>query len=104
MVLSAFAAADLHVQPSWVETAGLASLEAAVLDCAVVSTSEGYARAYLGEEAHYCDPAKPESIRCAVDRALRDGPSASLRRTIFTRFTLRESLSAMERIYEEAAA
>ena len=34
-------------------------------------------RAYLGEQAEYCDPGDPRSIREAVLRALARGPSAA---------------------------
>ena len=59
----------MHVLPSWVETCGLVTLEAAHQElqslAAPLDTSE-----YLQNDAHYCDPADAESIlrvrRCAM--------------------------------------
>jgi glycosyltransferase involved in cell wall biosynthesis len=79
--------AAVHAMPSWFETTGLASLEAALCGAAVVSTSRGYAREYLGDLAHYCDPADLRSIRIAVERALNAGPSKRLRGRVLTNFT-----------------
>lgn len=104
LVLSAMAAAAVHVLPSWFETAGLASLEAAAAGCAVVSTDRGYARAYLEEDASYCDPSDPASIRQAVERALGRGPSARLRQRVTARFTAANSARAMADLYRQVAA
>jgi len=107
MVPAALAASRVHVLPSWFETAGLASLEAAAAGCAVVSTDVGYARAYLGDEAEYCDPGDAGSVRAAVERALERGPSRKLRRRVIERFTVRRGAEAMAGVYRrtvEAAA
>ena len=48
--------ARVHLLPSWFETTGLVSLEAALSGCSVVSTSLGHAREYLDDLAWYCDP------------------------------------------------
>jgi glycosyltransferase involved in cell wall biosynthesis len=67
---SAYAAADLHALPSWYETPGLVSLEAALAGAKVVSTNRGTAYEYFGQEAWYCDPLDPATIRSAIDEAL----------------------------------
>lgn len=76
-----------HVLASWYETTGLVSLEAAASGCTVVTTDRGHAREYFGDDAGYCDPADPTSIRTAVDRALASGPSTDLRERIAQRYT-----------------
>lgn len=83
---SAYAAADLHVLPSWYETPGLVSLEAALANCKVVSTDRGTAREYLGEEALYCDPGDPNSIRSAVLSALTHPGFPKLRQRILQEY------------------
>ena len=103
-LVSAMAAAAVHALPSWFETAGLTSLEAALAGCAVVSTDCGGAQPYLGQDAHYCDPADLDSIRQAVEDALERGPSARLRERVLERFTVEASAAAMERIYQRVAA
>src|SRR6476659_304125 len=52
-----YSKAKVHVLPSWFETAGLSSLEAAAMGCNVVITRKGDAHEYFGDEAEYCDPA-----------------------------------------------
>jgi hypothetical protein len=104
LLLSAMAAARVHVLASWFETAGLVSLEAAACGCAVVSTSRGYARAYLGDEAHYCDPGDPRSIREAVLAALQRGPAEGLRRRVLQQLTVQRAAGLMRDVYLRAVA
>ncbi len=61
--------AKVHILPSWFETCGLSSLEAAAMGCNIVITDKGYTREYFEDYAFYCDPASPESIRRAIDQA-----------------------------------
>jgi glycosyltransferase involved in cell wall biosynthesis len=102
--LAALAAAAVHVLPSWFETAGLVSLEAAAAGCAVVSTDRGYARALLGDDALYCDPGDLRSIREAVREALRRGPSTVLRQRVRVDLTEERVAAATATIYERACA
>jgi glycosyltransferase involved in cell wall biosynthesis len=84
---SIYASAAVHVLPSWRETPGLASLEAAAAGCKVVSTSLGSASDYFGELAWYCDPSDPDSIRQSVIQALESPPSNQLRELVLERYT-----------------
>lgn len=84
---SAYAAARVHILPSWYETPGLASLEAGVAGCPVVTTDRGCTREYFGTLVEYCDPSKPESIRAALDRALSSPRTDSLRKQLLAKFT-----------------
>jgi glycosyltransferase involved in cell wall biosynthesis len=74
---SAYAAARVHVLPSWIETCGLVTMEAALADCNVVVSIAGYELEYFRDMAYYCDPADVDSIRQAVVEAYgnyaRDG-------------------------------
>ena len=79
--------ARVHVLPSWFETTGLVSLEAALSGCSVVSTSRGHAREYLGDDAWYCDPASPASILEAVRHGWDHPPPSELRDRVLNRFT-----------------
>jgi glycosyltransferase involved in cell wall biosynthesis len=58
--------AKVHVLPSWFETTGLSSLEAAALGCNIVITDKGDTREYFGNFAYYCDPTSPASILNAI--------------------------------------
>ncbi len=61
--------ATVHVLPSWFETTGLSSLEAAAAGCKIVITDKGDTREYFGDDAVYCDPASPVSILNAIQKA-----------------------------------
>ncbi len=82
-----YRSAAVHVLPSWRETPGLASLEAAAAGCRIVSTSHGSAKEYFGELAGYCDPRDPQSIRQAVLGALSSPQSDLLRQRVLELFT-----------------
>lgn len=59
---NAYRFAKFHILPSFVETPGLSSLEAAASGCNIISTSEGCAREYFKDMATYCDPYSRDSI------------------------------------------
>lgn len=69
-VLRLMGEAAVHAHPSWFESPGLASLEAAATGMHVVTGDRGCEREYFGPDAAYADPADPASIRGAVLRAL----------------------------------
>lgn len=61
--------ASVHVLPSWFETTGLSSLEAAAMGCSIVITNKGDTHEYFGQYATYCDPSSPKSIFEAIEAA-----------------------------------
>ncbi|CAA7600325.1 Glycosyl transferase, family 1 [Acididesulfobacillus acetoxydans] len=73
ILASAYAAARIHALPSWFETPGLSSLEAAACGAAVLSTDQGSPREYFRDLAVYVRPQENESlnrgIRAAMDHA-----------------------------------
>lgn len=79
--------AKVHVLPSWFETCGLSSLEAAAMGCNVVITDKGYARDYFDDDAFYCNPGSTESIYKAVVSASKAGASQKLKQKILDKFT-----------------
>ncbi len=62
--------ARVSVLASWLETTGLAALEAGLAGANVVITERGYTREYFGESVWYCDPSNISTIREAVMAAL----------------------------------
>jgi len=77
-----YAGARVHLLPSLFESPGLASLEAALLDCAIVVGNLGFESEYFQDGAYYCDPCSVFSIRNAVARAWNDYPEEARRRKI----------------------
>jgi len=82
-----YALAAVHALPSWRETPGLASLEAAAAGRPIVTTNIGSTRDYFGGEAWFCHPGDPQSVRRAVEAALSAAPSAGLRSRVLSEFT-----------------
>jgi glycosyltransferase involved in cell wall biosynthesis len=86
-LLAYYRSAKVHILPSWFETTGLSSLEAAVMGCNIVITDKGDTKAYFEDMAFYCDPASPESIREAIDRAASQPFREALRIKILNEYT-----------------
>jgi glycosyltransferase involved in cell wall biosynthesis len=96
-----YGTAKVHVLPSWFETCGLSSLEAAAMGCNVVITDKGYAKDYFEQDAYYCDPADPASIRDAVERASASEPPKKLRDRVLSQYTWRNAASATRDAYNK---
>lgn len=86
--------ARVHILPTWFETTGLVSLEAALCGCNIVSTSRGFAREYFEDMAWYCDPSQPETIRQAALQAWNAPPQHLLRERILNNYTWQHTASA----------
>lgn len=97
-----YCAARVHVNVSWYETPGLASLEAALCGCNIVVTPEGCTREYFGDQAHYCQPDDPRSIRAAVEAALAAEPSPELAARVAREFNWDVAARSTLRGYELA--
>jgi glycosyltransferase involved in cell wall biosynthesis len=95
----AYAAASVHALPSWRETPGLTSLEAAAAGCKVVSTSLGCAQEYFGELAWYCHPADLSSISQAVIAALNTPSTTTLRQRVLEEFTWQQAAKVTYQAY-----
>lgn len=72
-VLAMMARAAVHAHPSWLESPGLSSLEAAATGTRIVAGDRGCEREYFGSDVDYADPAEPATIRRAVLRAFERG-------------------------------
>ena len=72
LLASAYSAARVHCLPSWMDTCGLVSLEAAINRTAVVGSTFGHELEYLQNDAYLVDPADPENIKKGVLKAWDD--------------------------------
>lgn len=79
--------AKVHVLPSWFETCGLSSLEAAAMGCNIVITDKGFTTDYFGDDAFYCSPSDPGSIYSAVKAAAESPERDQLQEKILNTFT-----------------
>lgn len=82
-----YAAARVHALPSFRESPGLVSLEAALMRCNVVTTDQGPTHEYFGSWAWYCSPFDVQSIRRAVLTAASAPFPEALRERILADFT-----------------
>lgn len=74
LLASAYAAATIHALPSWFETPGLSSLEAAACGTVVVTTDQGSPREYFLNHALYVNPLEEESLSHALELSLNFSP------------------------------
>ena len=90
--------------PSWLDTPGLVSLEAAAMGCNLAISSKGSTTEYFGEYAEYCFPDDIEGIRKAVDLAYSKPKNNQLKQKIFENYTWeiagRKNLEAYEELLE----
>ncbi|WP_141192809.1 glycosyltransferase family 4 protein, partial [Vibrio sp. V20_P4S3T152] len=79
--------AKAHALISWMETPGLSSLEAAMMECNLLVTNRGDTEFYFGNYADYCEPGDIESIRSGVISAMEKEFDAKLKEKIISNFT-----------------
>jgi len=89
--------AKVHVLPSWFETCGLSTLEAAAMGCNIVITNRGYASEYYDGHAFYCDPSSPASILEAIEKASKGHDEKNFRKKVLTDYTWQ---NAAQKTYE----
>lgn len=83
----AYQSARVHVLPSYFETTGLSSLEAAAMGCQIVITDRGDTREYFEDFAWYCEPESVDSIRKAIRNAFEKVRKPGLKERILSRYT-----------------
>jgi glycosyltransferase involved in cell wall biosynthesis len=93
--------ARVHAMPSGFESTGLASLEAALAGCNIVTTDVGYAREYFRDLAWYCSPHDRPGIRQAVLDALSAPFRSELRQRILDHYTWEHTAAATATAYAD---
>ena len=103
LLASAYAAAAVHTLPSWMETCGLVSLEAALSGTPLVGSTFGHELEYLEGDAWYADPADADSLKKAVFSAMQAGRHhprpIAMKRKVLERFNWERTVDATERLY-----
>jgi glycosyltransferase involved in cell wall biosynthesis len=95
--------ARIHALPSFRETPGLASLEAASAGVPIVSTNIGSAHDYFGELANYCDPHDPKSMLAATKAALARPRTKNLANHVNGNYTWDHAAKATAKAYQQIA-
>lgn len=97
--------AKVHILPSYFETTGLSSLEAAVMGCNIVVTEKGDTRDYFQNDAWYCDPDDLASIKKAVDDAYNAPYNEEFKARILREYTwmraAEETLAAYKKVLKD---
>lgn len=93
--------AKVHALPSWFETCGLSSLEAAAMGCNVTITDKGYTREYFGDDAFYCEPGDPGSIYDQIERASMADCRTSLQRKVLCNYTWQKAAAITSEAYKK---
>ena len=105
MLASAYAAAAVHSLPSWMETCGLVSLEAALSGTPLVGSTFGHELEYLEGDAWYADPGDATSLRNAVEAAMQAGRKdprpIAMKRKVLERFNWERTVDATEVLYRK---
>lgn len=99
-LFSILKSAKVHVLPSWFETTGLVSLEAAYLDCSIVISVKGDQKEYFKEYAHYCNPNDVLSIKEAIINAYNSNPSIDLKELIEKNYTWKNTAKETLEVYK----
>jgi len=90
-LISYYKRAKVHALPSWFETCGLSSLEAAAMGCNIMITDKGYTRDYFGNDAFYCEPGDPGSIFEEIETAAKSDCRTELQNKIFHQYTWQQA-------------
>jgi glycosyltransferase involved in cell wall biosynthesis len=100
-LLDYYKKAKVHVLPSWFETTGLSSLEAAAMGCNIVLTRKGDTYEYFKDYAYYCEPESPDSIYQAIDRAAANAIPAGLSSLVRQEYTWENAAIKTLEAYDE---
>lgn len=100
-LLQYYRQAKVHVLPSWFETTGLSSLEAAAMGCNVVVADKGDVKEYFGDMAYYCDPGNPAHIAETVKKALEDPVHAGLSEYVLKHYIWEVAAEKTVKIYQQ---
>jgi len=99
-----YSRAKVHILPSWFETTGLSSIEAALMGCNIVISDRGDVREYFADDAFYCDPASPQSILAAVEAAAAAPLNERLQERILQKYTWQQAAIQTFKAYQTAIA
>ncbi|MDG1347934.1 MAG: glycosyltransferase family 4 protein [Crocinitomicaceae bacterium] len=91
---------EVHVLPSWFETTGLVSLEAAYLGCKIVVSPHGDTKDYFKDEANYCEAKSVDSIKEAILKACEREPSSTLKNWIIEKYNWKQIALETSKVYE----
>jgi len=99
-LLELYHTSAVHVLPSWFETTGLSSLEAASAGCNLVVSDRGDTHEYFDGYAEFCVPDDVDSITEAIKRAMVKPSTIEFQSLIRTRYTWQAAAKATLEAYK----
>lgn len=103
-LVSIYRAAKVHVLPSWFETTGLSSLEAAAMGCNIVISKKGDTEEYFGDMAFYCEPEDIASIKKAILNAYSKPKNNTLKSFVLENYTWDKTALQTRNAYQHVLA
>ncbi len=92
----------IHALPSWFETTGLTSLEAAACGCRLLVSESGDTMDYFDGGAEFCKASSTESIKSAIERSFLNDSRAKMQSRIESEYnwkiTAKKTLDAYNEI------
>jgi glycosyltransferase involved in cell wall biosynthesis len=98
---SQYNSASVHVLPSWSETVGLTSLEAASCGAKIVHTKNGFGVEYFGDSVLYCDPSSSKSIFSTIVKTIESEDLLLKQYQCVSKYSWDNSISKLVKAYSE---
>ena len=89
----------IHILPSWFETTGLSSLEAAYLGCKLIVSPNGDTKDYFEDYAIFCDPHSVISITEAITSSYNQKYSPKLKELIEKKYNWKKTAEITQSVY-----
>lgn len=87
--------------PSWLDTPGLVSLEAAAMGCNLAISPKGSTKEYFIDYAEYCLPDDIDGIRSAIQKAYEKPKNEELKNRIFNNYTWKIAAKKTYDVYKK---
>ncbi|MBN1482178.1 glycosyltransferase [candidate division KSB1 bacterium] len=101
LLASAYAAAKVHVLPSFSETTGRATFEAALAGATIVVSDIPVHREYCRDFVEYCDPLAIDSIRSAILKAFAKSRTPDFAAFIQKNYSWEKMAHTVAGVYEK---
>lgn len=103
LLASAYAACNTFLLASWLETPGLAALEAALAGAKIVITEEGATREYFQDFAAYAAPDNLNDIRAKALAAFEQKKTPDLKNHILNTYLWKNVAQKTAQVYQEVS-
>ncbi|HTL48799.1 MAG TPA: glycosyltransferase, partial [Verrucomicrobiae bacterium] len=101
LLVSAYAACNTFLLATWLETPGLAALEAGLAGAKVVITDQGATQEYFGDHVLYVRPDRPDSIRSQTMKMLSAPRTDRLKKHIQANYLWPQAARQNLEVYEQ---